>query len=61
MINPSLHALAATLIRAGRIRSGDVKRLQRDILPDSISSRGEAELLLRLDQSVSRADPAFSA
>jgi hypothetical protein len=61
MINPSLHALAATLIRAGRIRSSDVKRLQRDILPDDISSRGEAELLLRLDQSVSRADPAFSA
>ena len=60
MINPSLHALAATLSRAGRIRSRDVKRLQSDILPDGISSQVEAELLLHLDQSVSRADPAFS-
>ncbi len=61
MINPSLDLFAATLIEAARIRSGDVKRLQRDILPDGISSRAEAELLLRLDQSVRRADPAFSA
>src|SRR5215218_9009091 len=61
MINPSLHAFAATLIETGRIRPGDVKRLQRDILPDGISSRAEAELLLRLHQRVSRANPAFSA
>jgi len=61
MINPSLDLFAATLIEAGRIRSGDVKRLQRDLLPDGISSRAEAELLLRLDQSVRRPDPAFSA
>ena len=61
MINPSLDLFAATLIEAGRIRSGDVKRLQRDLLPDGISSRAEAELLLHLDQSVSRADPALSA
>ncbi len=52
MINPSLDLFAATLIEAGRIRSGDVKRLQRDLLPDGISSRAEAELLLRLDQTV---------
>jgi len=38
-----------------------VKRLQRDILPGGISSRTEAELLLRLDHSVRRADPSFSA
>ena len=60
MINPSLDLFAATLIEAGRIRSRDVKRLQRDLLPDGISSRVEAELLLRLDQSVRRAEPTFS-
>ena len=36
-----------------------VRRLQRDILPDGISSRQEAELLLSLEQSVDRADRAF--
>jgi hypothetical protein len=61
MINSSLSAFTAALIQAGHIRSGDVRRLQRDILPDGVSSRAEAELLLRLDQSVSRANPAFSA
>ena len=61
MINSSLLAFTSTLIQAGRIRASDVHHLQRDLLPDGISLRGEAELLLRLDQSVSRADPAFSA
>src|SRR5690349_5082963 len=61
MIKSSLLAFTSTLIQAGRIRSSDVHHLQRDLLPDGISSRKEAELLLRLDQSVSRADPAFSA
>jgi hypothetical protein len=45
---------------AGCISFGDVKRLQRDIVPDGISSREEAELLLALEQNVSRADRAFA-
>ena len=35
-----------------RISFGDVKRLQRDILPDGISSREDAELLLTLALTV---------
>jgi hypothetical protein len=60
MINSSLQAFASNVQKAGRISFGDVKRLQRDILPDGISSRAEAELLLTLDQTISRADRAFA-
>ena len=59
MINSSLQVFANKVQQAGRISFGDVKRLQRDILPDGISSRDEAELLLTLEQSVGRADRAF--
>src|SRR4051794_5247033 len=60
MISSSLQAFASTVQKAGRISFGDVKRLQRDILPNGISARGEAELFLTLDQTVSRADRAFA-
>src|SRR5829696_4013011 len=60
MINSSLQAFASSVQKAERISFGDVKRLQRDILPDGISSRAQAELLLTLDQTVSRADRAFA-
>ena len=59
MINSSLQAFANKVQAAGRISFDDVKRLQRDILPDGINSREEAELLLSLEQTVSRADRAF--
>ena len=60
MIKSSLQAFASNVQKAGRISFGDVKRLQRDILPDGISSREEAELLLTLDQAVSRSDRSFA-
>jgi hypothetical protein len=43
-----------------RITFGDVRRLQRDILPDGIPSRAEVELLLGLDARVARADSAWT-
>src|SRR3954454_21184497 len=60
MINSSLQAFASNVHKAGRISFGDVKRLQRDILPDGIRTRAEPELLLTLDQTISRADRAFA-
>jgi hypothetical protein len=60
MINISLQKFADKIQKTGRISFGDVNRLQRDILPDGISSREEAELVLALDRTVSRADPAFA-
>src|SRR5215204_2122116 len=59
MTNSSLQTFANKVQEAGRISFGDVKRLQRDILPDGISSREEAELLLSLEQTAGRADRAF--
>jgi hypothetical protein len=43
-----------------RITFGDVRRLQRDVLPDGIAGREEAELLVRLDGAVDRADGAWA-
>ena len=60
MINSSLLAFASDVQKAGRISFGDVQWLQRDILPDGISSQAEAELLLTFDQTISRADRAFA-
>ena len=59
MINSALQTFANKVQQAGCISFGDVKRLKRDILPDEISSRDEAELLLILAQSVGRTDRAF--
>jgi hypothetical protein len=59
MINSSLQTFVNKVQEAGRISFGDVKRLQCDILPDGISSREDAELLLTLAQTVGRADCAF--
>lgn len=42
-----------------RITFGDVRRLQRDVLPDGVSTREEAELLLRLDSAIARVDGAW--
>jgi hypothetical protein len=51
MINSSLQVFVNKVQAAGRISFGDVNRLQRNILPDGISSREEADLLLTLVQT----------
>ena len=56
----SLQSFAINTTKSGRISFGDVRRLQRDILPAGIASRDEAELLLALDRGASRADPAWT-
>ena len=60
MINPSLQAFADRALKAGRISFWDVNRLQRDILPDGIVYREDAEVLLTLDRAVSRSDRSFA-
>src|SRR4051794_39337056 len=56
MINFSLHAFVHEVQTAGCISFGDVRRLQRDILPDGIGSREEAQLLFTLEQTVARVE-----
>ncbi len=57
MMATSLRDFASRTAASGRIRFGDLRRLQRDLLPNGITTREEAEALLNLDQAVSRADP----
>ena len=47
------------ILAKDRISFGDVRRLKRDILPDGIASREEAEALLGLDRAVTKADAAW--
>ena len=47
------------ILAKARISFGDVRRLKRDILPDGIASRGQAEALLALDRAVAKADAAW--
>ena len=56
MSGTSLHRFVARILAEDRILFGDLKRLQRDILPSRITSREEAEILLFLDSAVHRAD-----
>ena len=55
-----LNDMAAAIGRRGRIGFGDVRRLERDILPHGVTCREEAEILIRLDRVASRADRAWN-
>ena len=55
-----LNDIAAAIERRGRIGFGDVRRLERDILPDGVTCREEAEILIRLDRETARADRAWN-
>ena len=56
----SFQDFTSRALRSKRITFGDVRRLQRWILPDGISSREEAEALIALELVVDKADPAWS-
>ena len=56
MSRTSLQQFVARALADDRILFGDLKRLQRDILPARITTREEAEILLFLDAAVHRAD-----
>jgi len=58
MDNTSLRDFASRTAASGRIRFGDLRRLQR-VIPNGITTREDAEALLDLDQAVSRADPEW--
>ena len=56
----SLQTFTDIVCAKNRIGFGDVCRLGRVILPDGVTSREEAEILIRLDRDVSRQDPAWA-
>src|SRR5215203_1621500 len=59
MSNVFLEAFVEKITKKGRINFGDVRRLQRDVLPDGIASREEADVLITLDRDIGRQDPAW--
>jgi hypothetical protein len=56
MSGTSLRDFVSRAIEHKRIRFGDLRRLQRDILPARITTREQAEVLIALDSFVDRAD-----
>src|SRR5262249_8389087 len=60
MTNTRLQEFVARAVDRRHITFGDVRRLQRDCLPGGITTREDAELLIRLDAAVDRADVAWT-
>jgi hypothetical protein len=56
MTKTSLREFVEQVSDAGRIRFGDLRRLQRDLLPSRITSCEEAELLIALDRAARKFD-----
>ena len=52
----SLRVFVDRLSEAQRLGFGDLRRLQRDILPNGPQSRDDVEALLALDLALERAD-----
>ena len=61
MINAKLQDFAASAMARGQISFGDVRRLQRDCLPQGITTREDAESLIALNATLVRADRAWAA
>jgi hypothetical protein len=59
MINHSLQVFCNRIVAAGRITAEDVRTLSRQVLPDGLTSRDEADMLIALDRAVREIDPAF--
>jgi hypothetical protein len=61
MSNTSLCAFVSKVRSNNRIRFGDLRRLQRDVVPNGLSKREHVEALLDLDRSIERADDGWPA
>lgn len=61
MSNVSLQHFCNRIAEAGRITRADLRILAGEILPDGITSRDEADLLIALDRVVVDADDSFTA
>jgi hypothetical protein len=60
MIKNSLRVFVDGVVERKRIGIEDVRELSREILPDGIVSREEADVLVALDRALSDVDAAFA-
>lgn len=61
MIRSSLEIFVDAVMSAGVITLADVRRLQRNVLPDGPDNRDEVDVLLALDRAVSIKHCSWSA
>ena len=61
MIRQSLEQFIKGACDQGEISLADVRRLQREIMPDGVESRDEADLLVALDRAITEKHGAWSA
>ena len=54
MGDTSLHSFATKVLKGNRLLFADLRRLERDVLPDGVRSREEAEILISLDRTRTR-------
>jgi hypothetical protein len=59
MSGTGLHEFVRKVLSKNRIGFGDLRRLQRDVLPNGITMRDEAETLIGLDRTVTRVDEGW--
>jgi hypothetical protein len=59
MSGTDLHEFVRKVLSKDRIGFGDLRRLQRDVLPNGITARDEAEALIELDRSVTRVEEGW--
>ena len=60
MDSTKLQEFVTNAAARSRITFGDLRRLQRGYLPDGVSTREQAEMLIQLDGVVGRADKAWT-
>lgn len=61
MVKASLENFVKSVLAAGEIGSADVRRLQRDVLPDGVECRDEADILIALDRAIAVKHCSWSA
>src|SRR5215207_10433611 len=59
-MSTSLRAFVSKALELNRISFGELRRLQRKVLPHGLVTREQAEVLIALDQTIARTDKAWA-
>ena len=59
-MSASLRAFVTKALERNRISFGDLRRLQRTVLPHGLLTREQAEVLIALDHTITRTDKAWA-
>ena len=59
-MSASLRAFVSKALELNRISFGDLRRLQRNVLPHGLVTRDQAEVLIALEQTIARTDKAWA-